>query len=240
MPSLPRWLYPLTNTILHRILPEEEFVQYFEARGMPVTPELLALSGGYADSGGFAVFNNGALDEMERWLYKRGKEVYIRFLLEHPAYTLVSPWQNIGALLAPDDLRGYAPQQYDPPLAWLFGGLLYPDSPWLAGLLALAALVAGLRGKVWRGGPLAWLVIGLLALFLPHFYLAWHGDAAEVGRHAIQASVQLRLGLWLMLFLSLSGRDRAVADKLNHRPRNCLDFQKPFEVFYQLPVALMT
>ena len=32
----------------------------------------------------------------------------------------------------------------------------------------------------------------------------------------------------------------AVADKLNHRPRKCLDFLTPFEVFYQLPVALMS
>jgi len=30
----------------------------------------------------------------------------------------------------------------------------------------------------------------------------------------------------------------AVADKLNHRPRKCLDFLTPFDVFYQLPVAL--
>lgn len=202
-PTLPRWLYPLTNTILHRILPAEEFVQYFEAQGMPVTPELLALSGGYADSGGFAIFNNSALDEMERWLYKRGKDAYIRFLLDHPAYTLLSPWQNLSALLAPDDLRGYAPSPYQPPLAWLFGGLLYPDSLWLLAGLAPAALAVGLSSKVWRAGSPAWLVMAFLALFLPHFYLVWHGDAAEVGRHAIQASIQLRLGVWLFLLLAL-------------------------------------
>jgi len=204
--TFPRWLYPLTNTILHRILPNETFVAYFEARGMPVTPDLLALSGGYADSGGFAIFNASALDEMERWLYKRGKEVYIHFLLDHPAYTLLSPWQNLGDLLAPDDLRGYAPPQYDPPLAWLFGGLLFPDSLWLAGALTLAALAAALYGKVWRAGSPAWLALGFFVLFFPHLYLVWHGDAAEVGRHAIQASVQGRLGLWLLLLLGL---DRA-------------------------------
>ncbi|GAB4503210.1 MAG: hypothetical protein Fur0043_02020 [Anaerolineales bacterium] len=204
IPTLPRWLYPLTNTILHRILPEQEFVQYFEAHGMPVTPELLALSGGYADSGGFAVFNNSALDEMERWLYKHGKDVYFRFLLDHPAYTLLSPWQNLDALLSPRDLRSYAPPQYDPPLAWLFGSLLFPDSLWLVALLILAALVSGYWGQIWHRGPLAWLIIGFLALFLPHFYLIWHGDAAEVGRHAIQASVQVRLGLWLMVLFGLS------------------------------------
>lgn len=199
IPTLPRWLYPLTNNILHRILPNEAFTAYFEARGMPVTPELLALSGGFADSGGFAVFNNSALDEMERWLYRRGKQAYIYFLLDHPAYTLFSPWQNLGALLEPDDLQSYAPQTYHPPLAWLFGGLLFADSLWLAAIITLAALLAGLLGKAWRAGPPAWLTVAFLGLFLPHFYLAWHGDAAEVGRHAIQASIQLRLGLWLLL-----------------------------------------
>ncbi len=202
-PTLPRWLYPLTNTILHRILPDETFVAYFEARGMPVTPDLLALSGGYADSNGFAIFNAGALNEMERWLYKRGKDVYIHFLLDHPAYTLLSPWQNIGDLLAPGDLRGYAPSQYDPPLAWLFGGLLFPDSLWLAGALMVAALWAALYSKVWRAGAPAWLALSFFVLFFPHLYLIWHGDAAEVGRHAIQASIQARLGLWLLLLLGL-------------------------------------
>ncbi len=197
--TLPRWLYPLTNNILHRILPNETFTAYFEARGMPVTPELLALSGGFADSGGFAVFNNSALDEMERWLYRRGKQAYIYFLLDHPAYTLFSPWQNLGALLEPDDLQSYAPQTYCPPLAWLFGGLLFADSLGLAAIMTLAALLAGLLGQAWRAGPPAWLTLAFLGLFLPHFYLAWHGDAAEVGRHAIQASIQLRLGLWLLL-----------------------------------------
>jgi IS30 family transposase len=30
----------------------------------------------------------------------------------------------------------------------------------------------------------------------------------------------------------------SVTDKLNHRPRKCLDFKTPFEVFLELPVAL--
>ncbi|RMD62743.1 hypothetical protein D6833_06490, partial [Candidatus Parcubacteria bacterium] len=201
---LPHWLYPLTNTILHRILPRQEFVQYFEAHGMPVTPELMALSGGYADSGDFAVFNNNALNDMERWLYQHGKQVYILFLLEHPAYTFLSPWQNLGVLLSPDGLGRYAPPLYKPPLPWLFGSLLFPDSLWLVAGLTLAALAAALFGRIWRAGPLAWLIIGFLTLFWPHIYLVWHGDAAEVGRHAIQASIQVRLGLWLIVLLGLS------------------------------------
>jgi len=203
VPTLPRWLYPLTNTVLHRILPEEEFRGYFEYFGMPVTPELLALSGGFAHSEDFAVYNNPTLDDMERWLYRKGKDVYIQFLIAHPVYTITSPWQHVDELLAPSELLNYAPDKYSPVMVWLFGEAFFPNSLWLVLLLALLAFALTVRSKSWRGSPAFWLVLGFLVLFFPHFYLAWHGDAAEVGRHAIQASVQLRLSLWLLLWLAL-------------------------------------
>jgi hypothetical protein len=203
VPTIPRWLYPLTNTVLHRILPNDEFLRYFEAKGLPVSAKLLSLSGGFADSENFAVFNNSALDEVERWLYKRGKEVYIRFLIDHPVYTLTSPWQQIHELLAPQVLMSYAPERYVPLFTCLFGGLFFLDSLWLLLLISALTLVVTLVAKSWRGSPAFWLVLGFLVLFFPHFYLVWHGDAAEVGRHAVQASVQLRLSLWLLFLLAL-------------------------------------
>ena len=202
-PTIPRWLYPLTNTVLNRILPNEEYLSYFEAEGMPVFPELLTLSGGLAHSGDFAIFNNSAFDEVERWLYKHGKGVYLRFLISHPVYTLTDPWKNIGLLLEPKNLLSYAPSQYKPTQGWLFGALIFPDSLWLVSMLALATLILTLKVKPWRDPRVFWLMLGSLALFFPRFYLVWHGDAAEVGRHAIQASIQLRLTLWLLLLLAL-------------------------------------
>jgi len=214
VPTIPRWLYPLTNTILHRILPNEEFTHYFEARGMPITPKLLSLSGGLADSEYFAVFNNPALDGMERWLYKRGKDAYIRFLIDHPVYTLTSPWQHVDELLAPQELGSYAPDRYAPTLAWVFGGIFIP-SLWLVLLFVLVVLV-----MTWMTKPFSsafWLLLGLLVLFIPHFYLVWHGDAAEIGRHAIQASVQLRLAIWLIMLLAL---DKIVSNGYGIRTRH--------------------
>ena len=202
VPTIPRWLYPLTNTVLHRILPNEEFLSFFEAKGMPVPPELMALSGGFANTENFAVFNNPALDDVERWLYKRGKEVYVRFLIRHPVYTLTDPWIHVHEMLQPKGLFSYAPEQYRPVLGWLFGALIYPNSIWLVLFLALATVATTLIAKPWRDSRAFWLILGMLALFFPHFYLVWHGDAAEVGRHAIQASVQLRLSLWLLLVLA--------------------------------------
>lgn len=217
VPTIPRWLYPLTNTVLNRILPDEEFLEYFKARGLPVSPKLLSLSGGFANSGDFAVFNDPGLNDTETWLYRRGRDVYIHFLLDHPVYTLTSPWQHTRDLLAPVDLSRYAPDRYAPGLAGLFGSVFFLNSLWL--LLSFTIITLGLvvLTKPWRDLPTFWLAFGFWALFIPHFYLAWHGDAAEVGRHAVQASLQLRLGLWLLILLAL---DKIVTNDERIRTRH--------------------
>jgi hypothetical protein len=203
IPTIPRWLYPLTNTVLNRILPDDDFLLYFEGKGLPVSARLLSLSGGFANSGDFAVFNDPGLNDAENWLLKRGKDAYIRFLIDHPVYTLTSPWRHARELLAPQDLLRYAPDQYAPILGWLFGGVFFLYSVWSVGLLAVIGFGISMLAKSWQGSSAFWLVFGLWALFFPHFYLVWHGDAFEVGRHAIQASVQLRLALWLLIVLAL-------------------------------------
>ena len=77
-------------------------------------------------------------------------------------------------------------------LAWVFGNLVFLRPLWLLATLALLTTWFYIRANPWKSGSF-WLVFSSLLLFFPHFYLVWHGDAAEVGRHAIQASVQLRL-----------------------------------------------
>ena len=201
--TMPRWYYPLTNIVLNRILPDEEFLGFFEETGMPVSPELLSLSGGFAHSGDFAIFNSAALNDVESWLYEKGKMVYLHFLIAHPIYTLTSPWENSKKMLTPDNIPEYAPEQYQPPLGWLFGNFFYPDSLWLLLLLALLTLVTAIKVFPLLNIPVTWLLLTSLTLFFPHFYLVWHGDALEVGRHAVQVSVQLRLSLWLLLFVAL-------------------------------------
>lgn len=205
IPIMPRWLFPLTNIVLNRILPNREFLNYFESNEMPVSAKLLTLSGEYAFSDNFAVFNDPGLNDLEKWLFKQGKQVYIQFLLGHPIYTLISPWQNTIDLLGTEEIVGYMykPDDYSPVLGWFFGSIIFANSLWMLSLLALFAIVLTLSKKTWQEYRIFWLVIGLLALFFPHFYLVWHGDSADVSRHALQASVQLRLSLWLLIFIGL-------------------------------------
>lgn len=203
LPHIPRWLYPLTNIILNRILPEEEFLHYFQVRGMDRSPELMSLSGGLANSDNFAVFNNPALNSVEDWLYRKGKSTYIRFLVDHPGYTLTEPWKHIQILLEPKYSSSYAPARYSPTLGWILGTFIFPNSLWLVFLLTTTMFGFSIFSKPWKTHTSFWLILASLALFFPHFYLVWHGDAAEVSRHAIQASIQLRLGIWLLIMLSL-------------------------------------
>jgi hypothetical protein len=46
---------------------------------------------------------------------------------------------------------------------------------------------------------LVWLFLLLIVLFYPHATIVWHGEANDIGRHALLASVHLRLGFWLLL-----------------------------------------
>ncbi len=215
VPTIPRWLYPLTNTVLHRVLPDEEYLTFFEDRGLPVPPELLSLSGGFANRKDFAVFNDPALNEVEDWLYRKGKDTYIQFLYYHPFYTLTSPWIHANEILASTAILEYAPAPLIPPVEWIIENFIFMHPLWLLVIFVLVTSVIVIWAQPWKKS-LFWLVFIFLLLFLPHFYLVWHGDAAEVGRHAIQASLQLRLALWLLLLLAL---DKIVSNDYRIRTR---------------------
>ena len=68
-----------------------------------------------------------------------------------------------------------------------------------AGIILASAFVAARQED--KRKSLAPLVLIFLAY--PHAAIAWHGDANDVGRHALLAGVHLRLGLWLLLIFLL-------------------------------------
>ena len=198
--TIKRWLIPLTNVVLNRILPNEDYLDFFKEKNMPTPPELLALSGGFAGDENFAVYNSVELDDVEKWLLQSGKNVYVQFLISHPIYTLTSPWGNSKELLS--SKLNYASSPH-PTRKWLFGEIFYPNSLWLLLILVFATFITLKLALPLENNPNLWLLFFFLALFFPHIYLVWHGDSFEVSRHAVQASVQLRLALWLLFSFAL-------------------------------------
>jgi len=200
--GLPRWALPLAEVITHRILPNQEYLEYFSENGMPVTPELMALSGQNAINNNYAIINTNELKKFSRWLFNDARNVYVKFLLTHPVYTITSPLMDIKALLGYDYLEGFHIPDYTPALPTQLNNLFYPVSWfWIyLGVSLLAAgfiLVTNLRIKE----RVYWIVLAFLLLALPQLYLIWHGDALDVERHAVVMNIQFHLGiLWLVIF----------------------------------------
>ncbi|KPL87398.1 hypothetical protein [Levilinea saccharolytica] len=196
-----RWVFPFFNVLAQRILPDAHKVAFFQQFEMPVSPALLEMAGKWAHSDDFALYNAESLRGFQSWAAARGKSTYLEYLLADPLRTAWEPLQNADVLLFPT-LRGYTPQG----LRGLPVDGLYPQSPWaVGGLAVLGALCWGAAWARWRrlNGRGLWAALALLLLSYPHLALVWHGDAMEVGRHALAAGVQLRLGLWLALLFGL-------------------------------------
>jgi hypothetical protein len=166
------------------------------------------------DGASFAAFRH--------WVRVDGRRVYLDYLVTHPGWTLRRPFEDRKALFDFGVVEGYSDSWYRNHPAGPFrviGAVAAPPSALLAERWLLAAVAAlallfrrrsrALLGTVTLSGVLA--VLG--------YYAAWHGDALEVYRHSLTATVGLRLTLWFVTILVVDavversgspGRDSAI------------------------------
>jgi hypothetical protein len=196
------WVFPFQNVLAQRILNDQVAVDFFSDCGMPVTPALLDMAGGFAGSQERAFYNDPALESYRVWMNASGKSCYTRWLLSRPVSSIREPWGDLAWLLGFEDISYFYPQRYIPLLPWYLERVLYPQEA-LMGLwvmLTLAALVALWR-KAWKTNS-AWVIfIGLCLLVYPHIFIIWHGDVPGTNRHALTASVQFVLSFWMFCLL---------------------------------------
>jgi hypothetical protein len=201
-----RWVFPLGNLIARRILPDQASTDYFINCGMPVTPNLLRLSGGFANSEDRALFEDPELEPFRQWLLRDGKTCYSSWLVANSAGSIRATLSESEALLGFADVDKYFARAYDPLMPVAAGRLLYPErfSQWIWLLCSVVAVVVVVR-RPWQDQPLWGVFCFLTVLLLPHLYLVWHGDAMAPQRHALSAGVQLNLAFWLLLLLAAEG-----------------------------------
>jgi hypothetical protein len=200
--ALPRWALPVAEVITKRILPVPEYREYFSSQGMRVTPELMALSGRWAHSDNYAILNNPRLRPFSRWLFRDGKTVYTKFLIAHPIYTLTLPLVNVDEMLAVD-FSQLIPG-YEPALPAMINELFFPIR-WFWTYLGMSVLLFVII--LWKqrreNSRVFWLIVLFFIFSIPYLYLAWHGDALDLARHASIANIQFHLGFWLLLIFFL-------------------------------------
>ncbi len=199
-----RWVDPFLNVLFHRILPYSDQLSYFVELGMPVSPALMGRISKSAHSNGGTLFRDPALKEFRAWLYARGKQSYMRYLISHHNIRINEPLTYLRSLFHPR-ISHYAPENFSPPLGVWFT-ILSHRQIWLYRLW-LSGLVLGTIGIVVLKQSRTCLILPilLLAISLPLAIIVWHGDAMELARHVFPVGVQLRLGLCILLLFLVDG-----------------------------------
>lgn len=191
-----RWEFSMFNVIGTRVLPSPEVRDYFVDHGMPYDESVRRMSGYYASTKDYALYNNRPL---LIWMRAEGRSVYLSFLLTHPGYLVYWPASD-RELLAPTAWSEFSTASISV-LPEPVEAAVYPSSPGRA--VFLVVVVLGLAAAFFRLRSREWLVPAAVLLSTPpHLMFVWHADAMEVGRHSVFASIFLRVGaLWLLILV---------------------------------------
>jgi hypothetical protein len=69
--------------------------------------------------------------------------------------------------------------------------------------LVLVLAIVALFAKAWRRNQAWGVVIGMILLVFPHYFITWHGDIMGIYRHVLAVSLQFYLGVWLLALIGL-------------------------------------
>ena len=200
-----RWVGPFLNVFSSRILPVDDFVLFFEERGLPadsITQEMYL---------GRSVFLSQLNETQEGrrlkdWIEPNGRRAYIQFLSSRLIQTLGKPLLRARTMISPDSSEYRLPQRPDPVWAKAINGVFFPRNMEILVLfIIISTVVIALGRQRHRAEPLLFTALGLLILAYPLALLVWHGDSIELERHSYQVALQVRLAAWL-LFISMLPR----------------------------------
>ena len=138
------------------------------------------------------------------WIRLSGKATYLRYLASHLSRAFMEPAANAEELLSGDPTE-YRNRVYpDPQSALHLRNIFYPRSTGVV-LFWAAALLLGMIAMLFTEPPRIAALIPLILLLTayPLMLVVWHGDAAEVERHATQIGFQVRLALWMGTVIGL-------------------------------------
>lgn len=218
-----RWEMPLINVMGDRILTDPDRTAFFVQRGMPINERVWM----YAGHRGWDFHPDHDLRmEIGDWLATDGRRVYAQYLLSRPLETALAPlvhWEPLLAYHYSLAFLNYRETNADVPL-WerLVTCAIWPDDvltcriyrngahesvrfAWafplvmMGGVLLVVILVTCRYG--WDGR--LWIPVFMLLLAYVLGFVAWHGDADSMERHAVQVTYLWRLAWWLALGFAL-------------------------------------
>lgn len=196
-----RWYVPFLMTMGLRILPDSDYLNYFREQGMPISDALMERSGKPLHTDDLAFLNDPRLEEFRRWAEQNGRTAYIKFMWHYKADILQNPLQHLEVLFNPD-VNYYAATGFRPIITnQRLSEFLYPTRFGLLTVLLANFLAAALLFPALKSQQLLWVLPLMLILFsYPQAVLIWNADANDIARHSLYHNIELRLGLWMLIF----------------------------------------
>jgi hypothetical protein len=201
-----RWVPHVYDNLARRIVSDPQGLAYFKAAGMPVNEKLLNTPDQATYEYTKVFMQDPDMQSLRDWVNAKGQSTYYRYIITHPAVSILAPIGHFGNIINGGNLEYRYPRypyQPIPPLLAALDNRIYPRQWW--GLIFISGLVLA-------GGWLyltkrdsahpAWLVVLLLVLtIIPLLFIYWNGNPLEIERHVIQLGVQYRLGGWMAVIL---------------------------------------
>jgi hypothetical protein len=179
----PRSVYPMTNNVLHRILPDPRAAAFFRERGMPWPPGIEEYTGQMANYRRHRFFVDRKFRPVVRWIHAHGTPTYSLWLIRHPLERAEEVIDARWVVLGVGDLRRYMPNGW---IETIDGApLLEPlRQASRSRILLLAALLLAPFWIVRAGhGAVRDVAVCTLAGSLVGTTAAYYGDAMEEMRH---------------------------------------------------------
>lgn len=191
--SVVRWNFPIGNTLLIRILPDDDLRKLFQTRyHLPSDDQVMPCANArYVDP-----CPEESKMEIARWTETYGLSAFKHFLVTNPGYSIgtwLAAWdhsqENLWRL---ESQPGYyadervRDKQLNP---FIFSFPGFVSLPLAGGILLFGCLVL-------RQNPLILLCMihaGIIG------FIAFHGDPFEIGRHSQQSAMTLKIALLLAI-----------------------------------------
>jgi hypothetical protein len=198
----------IINSIMTRIVPNPEYLSWFENEGMPQAKELgknfngLKIEVRNERKGIYQFYNNSDYSAFHFWVRNEGQKKYIKFMVEHPEYTFLINEDPIDrkSILATNmspysgKVSGYShlAENCFPVFSWQY----------LAFVSIILLLIFSFQKRFILAIPAL-----LIIIFLINVITTYNGDSLEKDRHLFLTNVMIQfLSLWttVMIFDSIN------------------------------------
>jgi hypothetical protein len=186
----PRWYFAMLNNVGMRVLANSEALDFFSAKGMPVSPALTKMTNKWAHEENWAFFTDPDLQQFRRWLREDGVKTYASYLAHHPVSAVLSMVPRVDDLFHHNHFAVgyYIAQGYKAHLVpRIEHKYIYVLNTLLIGLMFAAAIWQ----RSYELTGYAALALVFFASVLPLAFIAFHaGSDMEVARHSLSVPLQ--------------------------------------------------